>query len=97
MNLDELIKNTDALTYANALKVTISEIKDKASQVEELSEYIANAVQDIRKLTRKADAQYRLLAKLAQNDTGSLANSISIEEDEVDEETKNLMEQIDDE
>lgn len=95
MKLDELIRNTDVLTYSNALKVTMTEIKEEISTIEELAGYINESVIKVRKLARKADGQYRLIAKLAQDEAGGLANSISIEDDEINEEARQLMEGVD--
>lgn len=81
MNLGELIRDTDALTYANALKVTQTEIKDEISNIEEMISYINQAVDRVRKLVRKADNQYRIVAKIAQKDYGSIANELTVVED----------------
>lgn len=93
MKLEELLRNTDALTYANALKVTITEIKDELTSIEEMTEYITQSVARVRKLTRKADNQYRVIAKLSQDEAGGLANNVSVEED-IDEQAKDLMEEV---
>lgn len=90
MKLHELIKETDALTYVNALKVTLTEIKDEFSQIDEQKEYITQGCERVKKLIRKADNQYRVIAKYAQQGSGSFTGSISLEEP--DQELKNLME-----
>lgn len=95
MKLDELISKTDALTYLNGLRVTQTEIKDEISEIEQMTSYIVAAVDRVRKLSRKADNQYRVIAKLAQQSQGSFANNISIEDDtpEIDDELKEVMEE----
>lgn len=93
MKLDELINGTDALTYVNALRVTQTEIKDELSEIEQMTNYIVNSVERVRKLSRKADNQYRVIAKLAQQGQGSFANNVSIDDPVEDEEMKKLMEE----
>lgn len=68
MSLGELLHETDALTYINALKVTLTEIKDEISTQEELRDYMNQSGERARKLLRRADGQYRLIAKLVNRE-----------------------------
>lgn len=77
MKLDELVRNTDALTYLNALKVTLTEIKEQFSEMEQQLGYQATACDKTKKLIRKADGQYRLLTRLVQKDA-PLTSGISL-------------------
>lgn len=91
MNLGELLRDTEALTYINALKVTLTELKEEISQVEELTSYMTQHMEKVKKLQRKADNHYRLIAKLAQN-TGTIAHAIAVVDDIEDtEEVEELM------
>lgn len=81
-SLEELIKGTDALTYINALKVTLTEIKDELSQQDELRDYMNQSADRARKLMRKADNQYRIIAKLAQKGEAILGTDLISQEDE---------------
>lgn len=70
--LHDLLKQTDALTYINSLKVTLIQIKDEVSQQEELRQHLNASSDRVKKLMRKADNQYRLIAKLVSSpDSGS--------------------------
>lgn len=83
MNLEELLKETDALTYINSLKVTLIELKTELSTIEEMQEYIAHSSGRMRKLVRKADNQYRGLTKILQHRhamVGDLTINENIEE-----------------
>lgn len=92
MKLEELLKETDALTFVNSLKVTLTEIKDEVSSIEEMQGYINHSVERIRKLMRKVDNQYRLVAKLVQKE-GPFATDLEVKtEIETVEELKELME-----
>lgn len=94
MKLDELINETDALTYINSLKCTLLEIKDEFSGIKEMAEYIKQATERTEKLMRKADNQYRLISKLVNREAAVASNLIvddSIPEDF--EELKKLMEE----
>lgn len=71
MKLSELLQEADALTYINALKVTLTEIKDEISEIEEMQEYANQACERTKKLMRKADNQYRLISKLVQQGEAS--------------------------
>lgn len=93
MNLEQLIKETDALTYINGLKVTLAEVKKEVAGIQEMGEYQIQSGERLKKLMRKADNQYRVIAKLAQGGSGSFANNVSIDEDPP-EELKSLMEEI---
>lgn len=78
--LEDLLRKSDALTFVNALKVTLIEIKDEVSVQEELRQNLNFSAERIKKLLRKADNQYRLVAKLAQRLDGTLATNLSIED-----------------
>lgn len=87
--LEDLIKETDALTYINSLKVTLQELKNEFSEIEEQVEYITQACERSRKLIRRADNQYRLIAKLAQKQEPT---EVQLEEDDnMDEDLERLM------
>lgn len=81
MKLEKLLKETDSLTYINALKVTQTEIKDKVSRVEELGGYMQNEFDAIKKLMRRADNQYRVIAKIVQGSTDNLSTNVEVETD----------------
>lgn len=72
MKIEELMRDTDALTYVNSLKVTLAELKAEFSTIEELHEYISQATERARKLIRRADNQYRMIAKLAQRENSPI-------------------------
>lgn len=97
MNLHDLFRNTDALTYANALKITLADIKREVTEVKDMRDNINTACENIDKLIRKADNQYRLIAKIA-TDQGSLASELTIENDladvDVNDNLKTLMEEV---
>jgi arsenate reductase-like glutaredoxin family protein len=90
--LEEMLRTTDCLTYINALKITLTEIKDEVSVQEELRENLNSSGERVKKLVRKADNQYRLIAKLAQRHEITLASNLSIEDNS--EEYKELMQQV---
>lgn len=75
MKLLELAQNTDALTYINSLKVTLSELKKEYQTIEEMHAYAAEASERSKRLIRKADNQYRLIAKLISKDAGAIDNT----------------------
>lgn len=87
MNLEELLRETDALTYINALKVVLIEIKDELSTQDELAEYLNDSRDKTRKLLRKADNHYRLIAKLVQKESPATTTA------EIDPELQELMEE----
>jgi len=62
-NLEQLIRETDALTYLNALKAAVSELKEEISTIEETQEYLNQAVERSRKIIRRIDNQYRAVIK----------------------------------
>lgn len=64
--LKDLLEQTDALTYLNALQVTLKELKSQFSVMEEMSNYNQQACDKAKKLLRRADHQYRVVAKLVQ-------------------------------
>lgn len=92
MKLNELINETDALTYANALKVTLLEMKDEVSSIKEMMIYIAHSSERIDKLMRKADNQYRMISKLV-NREGPIVTNITIAE-EIDEEQADELREV---
>lgn len=71
MKLSELLREADALTYVNALKVTLTEIKDEVSEIEEMQSYANQGCERVKKLMRKADNQYRLISKMVQQGEAS--------------------------
>lgn len=91
MKLEELIRETDALTYLNALKVTLSEIKKEVAQQDELRDYQNQSAERVRKLMRKADNQYRLVAKIVTKEA-PFATEITIEDETQFDQTKEVME-----
>lgn len=93
MNLGELLTETDALTYINALKVTLTQIKDEISTQDELRDYLNQSGERTKKLIRRADGQYRLITKLVTKESPT-ATKLVIDEDAADyEELKSLMEE----
>lgn len=80
LSLQELIRDTEALTYINSLKVTLTEIKEELSQMDDLRDYQNQSAERVKKLVRKADNQYRIIAKLAQKEP-SFAGELTIEDD----------------
>lgn len=93
MNLEQMLKETDALTYLNALKVTLTEIKEEVSNIDELTGYVNQSMERIRKLQRKADNQYRVVAKIV-NKESPVVTDLTIEENvEEFDNMKGLMEQ----
>lgn len=85
MDIEELIRKTDALTYVNAIKTGMSELKDEMSAITEMQEYQASAVERARRIIRRMDNQYRAIVKAAH---GQPARS----EAEIDETLKKFME-----
>lgn len=61
--IEQLFRETDALTYTNALKVQIAELKEQFSILEETSEYQAQAVDKAKKIIRRIDNQYRAIVR----------------------------------
>lgn len=90
--LEDLLREADALTFVNALKVTLTEIKDEVSIQEELRQNMNFSAERQKKLLRKADNQYRLIAKLAQRLEGSIAGNLSIED--TSSEYEELMQEV---
>lgn len=85
VNIEELIRKTDALTYLNALKTGMSELKDELSSITEMQEYQAQAVDRAKKIIRRLDNQYRAVVKAAH---GQPAKT----EAEIDETLREFME-----
>lgn len=91
MNTLELIRETDALTYLNALKVTQTEIKREVSDIEEMTEHLQGSCERLKKLVRKSDNQYRLIAKIVSRET--LASTSAVVDDDLETlELERLME-----
>jgi len=78
--IEDLLREADALTLVNALKVTLIEIKEEVSVQEELRQSLNASADRTKRLLRKADNQYRLIAKLSQRLEGSLATSVMVED-----------------
>lgn len=66
--LDELASQTDSLTYLNAIKVTLTQIKDESTTQEELRSYMNESAERVKKLIKKADGQYRLFARIVNRE-----------------------------
>lgn len=81
--LEDLLKETDSLTYINALKVTLIEIKEEISTLDELHEYQKNSQEKLKKLVRRADTHYRLINRLVTKEA-PLATNVDIH-DEIEE------------
>lgn len=92
MKLEDLLKETDALTYINSLKVTLSELKAEFSTIEEMHNYSTHAVERSRKLLKKADNQYRLIAKLVQGSQPYTSDELSVDESILELGIEKLME-----
>lgn len=92
MTIEDLIKNTDCLTYLNALKAGMSEMKEELSVIEETREYMNQAVERARKIMRRMDNQYRAIVKSAQ----AASDPKRIVIDEPDSELEQLLEGFDD-
>lgn len=63
ITVEKLIRETDSLTYLNALKTAISELKEELALVEETGEYQAHAIDRAKKIMRRIDNQYRAIIK----------------------------------
>ena len=61
--LEDLIRNTDSLTFLNALKSQVSELKEELTIIDETREYQNQAVERARKIIRRIDNQYRAVIK----------------------------------
>lgn len=92
MNLGELLRDTEALTYINALKVTLTEIKSELAEQEKLREHMNLSSDKTKRLLRKADNHYRLIAKIVTHQ-GTLATGVSIVDDLKSLELEELMEE----
>lgn len=62
-SLEDLAKKTDALTYLNGLKVTLTQLKSELTVTEELRDYANKSAERQRKLIKRMDNQYRLFAR----------------------------------
>lgn len=85
MNLEQLIRETDAMAYLNALKTALAELKSELSIIEENVEYVTLSTERVRKIARRMDNQYRALVKCTINNN-------QLKETEIDEDFKELME-----
>jgi hypothetical protein len=66
MNIEEMLRKTDSLTFLNALKVGMTELKEELVTIEEAREYQSQAVDRARKVMRRLDNQYRAVVKCVQ-------------------------------
>lgn len=66
ISIEDLLRKTDALTYLNALKVGMTELKEELATIEEAREYQNQAVERARKIMRRLDNQYRAVVKSVQ-------------------------------
>lgn len=91
--LEELAKKTDALTYLNALKVTLTQIKNEVAVQEELREYMNRSGDRAKKLMKRADGQYRMFARLVNRES-PFATDVTVDDSipEDFEELRTLME-----
>lgn len=94
MNLEDLLKDTEALTYINALKITLVELKAEFSSIEEMQGYMNQSCDRAKKLIRRADNQYRLIAKLVNKDSTSFEGEINVEQALEDMESQRLIEEV---
>ena len=85
MDIEHLIRKTDALTYINAIKTGMTELKDEFSAIAEMQEYQAAALDRARKIIRRMDNQYRTVVKAAH---GTPLKT----EAEIDDELRKFME-----
>lgn len=88
MNLGELLRETESLTYLNAIKVTLTEIKQELGTQRELRDYMNASIERTEKLIRRADSNYRLVAKLATREA-PVATDIIVRDD-IEEELEEL-------
>lgn len=63
ITLEDMIRNTDGLTYLNALKTAVTELKEELALLEQTREYQYLAIERARKIMRRIDNQYRALVK----------------------------------
>lgn len=66
MNVEDMLRKTDSLTFLNALKVGMAELKEELATIEEAREYQSQAVDRARKIMRRLDNQYRAVVKCVQ-------------------------------
>lgn len=79
LDLDELSRRTDALTFLNALKVTLTQLKQEVAAQDELREYMNESGERIKKLVKKYDATYRMFARLVTKES-PYATDVTIDE-----------------
>lgn len=91
ITVEKLIRDTDSLTYLNALKSAISELKEELALLEETREYQNLAIDRAKKVMRRIDNQYRAIikstAKLYHPPSIEITPDLGLEglEDEVNE------------
>jgi hypothetical protein len=78
-SLGELLRETDALTFLNALKMTLTEVKEELSKQNEMAAYLELSRERVEKLQRRFDNQYRLLVKLAMREAPTA--DVTVEDD----------------
>lgn len=84
MKLYELLRDTEALTYINALKVTQLAIKDEVAEIARLTEHLNESNTRVAKLVRRGDAQYRMIVKIATNSAPAVTN-VTVSDDDLQE------------
>lgn len=82
-SIEQLFRETDALTYVNALKVQIAELKEQQSILEETAEYQAHAIDRMKKIMRRIDNQYRAIVRCTTEHKKVELVDIIEEEDEL--------------
>lgn len=82
MNVEDMLRKTDSLTFLNALKVGMAELKEELATIEEAREYQSQAVDRARKIMRRLDNQYRAVVKCVQ--TASEAKPAVVAEFDLD-------------
>lgn len=84
LKIEQLIRETDALTYLNALKSALSELKEELSTLEETREYQNQAIERARKLIRRIDNQYRAIVKASQGKETEVHSKLNWDEIDID-------------
>lgn len=95
--LADLAEETDALTYLNALKVTLTQIKTEVATQEELRAYMNESAERTKKLMKKLDGQYRMFARIVTKETAyatDITIDDSIPDDEEYDNVKEVMEDV---
>lgn len=91
-NIKEFLQETDALTYLNAMKVTMAELKEELTTIEETKKYINLSCERAKKAIRRLDSQYRLIVKLALDENTPI-QTVELSDDIVENELQELMEE----